>query len=202
MIKTVIFDLGGVLVRTDDRGPRQTLADKYGMTYEELSDLVYRTESADLATRGKISAEDHYQEILKSLNLPPDSISAFEDEFWGGDRLDEKLVEFIRNLRGEYRTVLLSNAWDNLRQLMKELWKIDHIFDHFFISAELGLAKPNPEIFQVVIETLKQDPSELIFIDDFIENVEAARGAGLNAIHFRNREQALADLAEYLDLEL
>ncbi|MCK4800810.1 MAG: HAD family phosphatase [Anaerolineales bacterium] len=202
MIKTVIFDLGGVLIRTEDRGPRQDLADKYGMSYQELSELVYGTESADLATRGKISAEDHHQEILKSLNLPPDSISAFEDEFWGGDLLDEKLVEFISNLRGEYRTALLSNAWDNLRQLLKELWKIDHIFDHLFISAELGLAKPEPEIYQVAIETLKQDPSELIFIDDFIENVEAAREVGLNAIHFRNREQALADLAEHLDLEL
>lgn len=202
MIKTVIFDLGGVLVRTEDRRPRQGMADKYGMTYQELSNLVYRTESADLATRGKISAEDHYQEILKSLNLPPDSISAFEDEFWGGDRLDEELVEFIRNLRGEYETALLSNAWDNMRQLMKDVWKIDQIFDHFFISAELGLAKPAPEIYQVVIETLKQDPSELIFIDDFIENVEAAREVGLNVIHFRSREQALAELAEYLDLEL
>ena len=201
MIKTVIFDLGGVLVRTEDRGPRQGMADKYGMTYQELSNLVYRTESADLATRGKISAEDHYQEILKSLNLPPDSISAFEDEFWGGDRLDTYLVSFIESLRGEYETALLSNAWDNLRQLMKDVWKIDQVFDHFFISAEMGLAKPDPEIFQVAIETLKQDPSELIFIDDFIENVEAARKAGLNAIHFRNREQALADLVEYLDLE-
>lgn len=201
MIKTVIFDLGGVLVRTEDRRPRQGMADKYGMTYQELSNLVYRTESADLATRGKISAEDHHQEILKSLNLPPDSISAFEDEFWGGDRLDTYLVSFIESLRGEYETALLSNAWDNLRQLMKDVWKIDQVFDHFFISAEMGLAKPEPEIYQVAIETLKQDPSELIFIDDFIENVEAAREAGLNAIHFRNREQALADLVEYLDLE-
>ena len=202
MIKTVIFDLGGVLVRTEDRRPRQGMADKYGMTYQELSNLVYRTESADLATRGKISAEDHYQEILKSLNLPPDSISAFEDEFWGGDRLDEELVEFIKNLRPAYETALLSNAWDNMRQLMKNVWKIDHIFDHFFISAEMGLAKPASEIYQVVIETLKQDPSELVFIDDFVENFEGASEAGLNAIHFRSREQALAELAEYLDLEL
>jgi HAD superfamily hydrolase (TIGR01509 family) len=76
------------------------------------------------------------------------------------------------------------------------------VFDHIFISAELGLAKPDPEIYKVVIDSLDQDPSELIFIDDFIENVKAAREANLNAIHFRNRDQALADLAEYLDLEI
>lgn len=202
MIKTVIFDLGGVLVRTENRQPRQKLAEKYGMSYQELSDHVYRTESAKLATIGNVSAEDHQQTILKNLNLPLDSFSAFEDEFWGGDRLDSHLVEFIQSLRGEYKTVLLSNAWDNLRPLLKGLWKIDSVFDHIFISAELGLAKPDPEIYKVVIDSLDQNPSELIFIDDFIENVKAAREANLNAIHFRNRDQALADLAEYLDLEI
>jgi putative hydrolase of the HAD superfamily len=202
MIKTVIFDLGGVLVRTENRQPRQKLAEKYGMSYQELSDLVYRTESAEMATIGNVSAEDHQQTILKNLNLPLDSFSTFEDEFWGGDRLDSHLVEFIQSLRGEYKTVLLSNAWDNLRQLLKGLWKIDSVFDHIFISAELGLAKPDPEIYKVVIDSLDQDPSELILIDDFIENVKAAREANLNAIHFRNRDQALADLVEYLDLEI
>lgn len=202
MIKTVIFDLGGVLVRTENRQPRQKLAEKYGMSYQELSDLVYRTESAKLATIGNVSAEDHQQTILKNLNLPLDSFSTFEDEFWGGDRLDSHLVEFIQSLRGEYKTVLLSNAWDNLRPLLKGLWKIDSVFDHIFISAELGLAKPDPEIYKVVIDSLDQDPSELIFIDDFVENVKAAREANLNAIHFRNRDQALADIMEYLDLEI
>ncbi len=49
---------------------------------------------------------------------------------------------------------------------------------------------------------LGQDPSELIFVDDFIENIKAAREASINAIHFRNRKQALVDLADYLDLEI
>ncbi len=202
MIKTVIFDLGGVLVRTETKLPRQQLAEKHGMSYQELSDLVFRTKSANLATIGKVSAEDYQQTILKNLNRPLDSFSAFEDEFWGGDRLDSDLVEFIQNLRGEYRTVLLSNAWDNLRKQLEERWKIDGVFDYIFISAEMGFAKPDPAIYKAVIDSLDQDPSELIFIDDFVENVKAAREAGLNAIHFRNRDQALADLADYLDLEI
>jgi len=202
MIKTVIFDLGGVLVRTENKLPRQELAEKHGMSYQELSDLVYRTKSANLATIGKVSAGDHQQTILKNLNLPLDSFSAFEDEFWGGDRLDSHLVEFIRSLRGEYRTVLLSNAWDNLRRLLEGLWKIDSVFDEIFISAEMGFAKPDPAIYKVVIDSLGQDPAELIFVDDFVENIKAARESGLNAVHFRNRDQALADLADYLDLEI
>jgi len=167
-----------------------------------LSDLVYRTDSAELATTGKVTAEDHQQTILKDLDLPSGSFSLFEDEFWGGDRLDSHLIDFIRGLRGEFTTVLLSNAWDNLRHLLREFWKIDGLFDHIFISAELELAKPDPAIYKHVIDKLGQDPSELLFIDDFSENIEAAREAGINAIHFRNRDQALFELAEYLNLEI
>lgn len=202
MIHTVIFDLGGVLVRTEDRLPRQLLAEKYGMTYEEMDSLVYASPTSKEAGEGKISAEQHKETVLKTLGLPLDSFNSFGDEFWAGDRLDKKLVEFIESLQGEYTTVLLSNAWDDLRPLLVNLWKIDGIFDHIFISAEVKLAKPDPRIYQHVINELQQDPSEMIFVDDFIENVKAARAEGLRAIHFRYRDQALNELAEHLDSDL
>jgi epoxide hydrolase-like predicted phosphatase len=202
MIQTIIFDLGGVLVRTEDRIPRQLLAEKFGMTYEEMDSLVYGSPTSKEAGEGKISAEQHKETVLKTLGLPLDSFKSFGDEFWGGDRLDKKLVEFIGGLRGEYTTALLSNAWDDLRPLLVNLWKIDGIFDHIFISAEVKLAKPDPRIYQHVINELQQDPSEMIFVDDFIENVKAAKAEGLHAIHFRYRDQALNELAEYLDSDL
>ncbi len=202
MIQTIIFDLGGVLVRTEDRIPRQLLAEKFGMTYEDMDSLVYGSPTSKEAGEGKISAEQHKETVLKTLGLPLDSFKSFGDEFWGGDRLDKKLVEFIEGLRGEYTTALLSNAWDDLRSLLVNLWKIDGIFDHIFISAEVKLAKPDPRIYQHVINELQQDPSEMIFVDDFIENVKAAKAEGLHAIHFRYRDQALNELAEYLDSDL
>ena len=202
MIKTVIFDLGGVLVRTENRQPRQKLAEQLGMTYEELSNFFYGMDSANRATRGEITADEHKSIVLQKLNLPPDSFSTFGEDFWGGDSLDTHLVEFIKGLREEYSTALLSNAWDDLRGYLEKVWQIDGIFDHIFISAELKLAKPDPEIYQLVINRLNQDPSELVFIDDFIENIEAAREVGLNAVHFQSREQALDNLAEYLDTEI
>jgi putative hydrolase of the HAD superfamily len=202
MIKTVIFDLGGVLVRTEDRLPRQRLAERFGLSYEEIDQLVYGSASAKSATRGAISAEEHKEAAMKELGLSLEDFKSFGDEFWRGDRLDLQLVEFIRGLRGEYRTALLSNAWDDLRPLLVNLWKIDDIFDEIFISAEIKIAKPDPAIYHHVLNTLKDDPATMIFLDDFIENVEGARDQGMNAIHFRSREQALADLAEYLDSDL
>ena len=200
MIKTVIFDLGGVLVRTENPEPRRRLAEEFDMTYDDLSALVYGCESAELATRGAITAEEHKKTVLEELGLPTGTFSEFSDKFWAGDSLDRHLVDFIEGLKGDYQTALLSNAWDDLRPLLVNLWKIDGVFDRIFISAELKLAKPDPAIYQFVINELNQDPGELVFVDDFIENIDAAREAGINAIHFQNPEQALAEIAEYLDL--
>jgi putative hydrolase of the HAD superfamily len=86
--------------------------------------------------------------------------------------------------------------------LLVEYWKIADAFDQIFISAEMGLAKPDPRIYQAAAAELEKEPSEILFVDDFIENVQAARKVGWNAIHFRSREGALAELAEYLDSEL
>jgi len=199
MIKTVIFDLGGVLVRTEDKGPRAALAAKFEMSYEDLSALVYGCESAEMATRGQKTAEEHKETVLFDLGLPSGTFPAFGKEFWAGDSLDRHLVDFIVGLKGEYKTALLSNAWDDLREMLINQWKIDGIFDEIFISAEIGEAKPDPEIFKIVIRSLGQDPSDLIFIDDFPENIIAAREAGMNAIQFMSREQALGELGEYLD---
>ena len=199
MITTVIFDLGGVLLRTEDREPRSRLAQRLGMTYEELESRVYGSREA---MRGEISAEDHKKAVLNKLGLTEDAMKEFGDEFWGGDRMDSKLVEFLRGLRGEYTTALLSNAWDDLRSLLVELWQIADAFEHIYISAEMGLAKPDPKIYQAVVSDLQKDPSEIVFVDDFIENIQAARKVGWNAIHFRSRKGALLELAEYLDSEL
>ena len=199
MITTVIFDLGGVLLRTEDREPRTKLAQRLGMSYRDLELQVYESRAA---MKGEISAEEHQKNILEILGIPDEDFSHFGDDFWGGDRIDILLVDFIRGLRSAYTTALLSNAWDDLRPLLVEEWKIADAFDHMFISAEMGMVKPEPGIYQVVAAELKKDPAEIVFVDDFIENVIAARDQGWNAIHFRSREGALAELAEYLDNEL
>jgi putative hydrolase of the HAD superfamily len=199
MITTVILDLGGVLLRTEDREPRSRLAQRLGMTYEALESQVYGSRAA---MKGEIDAETHKRSVLKELGLAEDTLKEFGDEFWGGDEMDMKLVEFIRGLRGYYTTALLSNAWDDLRPLLVDFWQIADAFDQMYISAEMGLVKPDPEIYHAVVTDLKRTPEEIVFVDDFIENVAAAREAGWQAVHFRSREGTLTELAEYLDTDL
>lgn len=198
-LRAVIFDLGGVLVRTLDPQPRQRLAARLGISPGELSQLVFDSETARLATLGAITTEEHWQAVREALGLSLDEFTTVPREFWDGDRLDLALVEFLRALRQCYRTALLSNAWDDLRRVMEEHWRITDAFDEIVISAEVGLAKPDVRIFTLTLARLGVLPSEAVFVDDFPENIRAASRVGLQTILFQSPEQALDDLRATLD---
>ncbi len=198
-IKAVIFDLGGVLVRTEDRGPRMQLAARLGKTYAELGMLVFDSGSSQQAQLGEITSAQHWEQVRKVLNISPTELLEVRGKFWEGDSLDGNLVDYLRGLRPRYKTALLSNAWDDLRQYIEEDWQIEDAFDQMIISAEVGLAKPDARIYQLAISKVGVDPAEAVFVDDFPENVIGAREVGLQAIHFIDPDQALADLQQLLD---
>lgn len=199
LIRAVIFDLGGVLVRTEDRTSREKLAESQGLTYDKLSELIFDSQSAHQAMRGEITTEEHWDEVRKKLGLSKEEFSQVPVEFWGGDRLDEDLVNYLRGLRPQYKTALLSNAWDDLRQMIEEVWNFADAFDKMVISAEVGLVKPEPAIYEKVVSDLNLVPAEAVFVDDFPENVAGAKAVGLEAILFTSPEQTLGDLERMLD---
>jgi epoxide hydrolase-like predicted phosphatase len=198
-LKAIIFDFGGVLVRTEDRLPRRELAKELGMSYEEIDQLVFSSLSGKQAARGLISAQEHWEEIGKTLDLTPARLKDFRTRFFEGDRLDWELIEAIREWRGRYRVALLSNAWDDLRNYLDGTWHIMDDFDQIIISAEVGYTKPDHRIYRLALERLNVSAEQTLFVDDFVENVEAARQVGLLAIHFAEPQRAKEELRALLD---
>lgn len=198
-IRAVIFDLGGVLVRTEDRSPRAELAHRLGMTYDDLSHLIFESESARLATLGKRSTDEHWESIREALGLSLDDFPSVRAGFWGGDVLDTSLMDYIRSLRTRFKTGLLSNAWDNLRRVISDTWEIAEAFDDIVISAEVGISKPDPGIYKLAVQRLGVLPEEAVFVDDFPHNIGAAQEAGLVGILFKNSHQVRQDLDNLLN---
>lgn len=197
-IHAVIWDLGGVLLRTEDFTHRERLAKRLGMNRTELEDLVFSGESGRRAQLGEINIEQHWENVRLALHLSQESINEFQSEFWEGDILDRELVNYIRALRSGYKTGLLSNAFSNLRYVVTQVWKFSDAFDTMIISAELGIMKPNPSIYQAAVESLEVAPEQAVFIDDFLHNVEGARAVNMHAIHFQGPGQTRAELEQLL----
>jgi epoxide hydrolase-like predicted phosphatase len=198
-IRAIIWDLGGVLVRTEDRAPREGLARRLGMTRPELEELVFSGPSGRKAQHGLLAVDQHWQNLRQELKLSAEEIAAFQKEFWGGDRLDGELVDYIRELHKRYRTALLSNAFSDLRQMAGQRWNILDAFDVLIISSEEGVMKPEKRIYELAVERLEVAPHEAVFVDDFLHNVEGAQVAGLHALQFRSPTQIRAELDQLLE---
>ena len=125
-------------------------------------------------------------------------MAGFLEQYWSADDVNWELLDFIRKLRPRYKVGLLSNAWDDLRQTMHERWNIDELFDELIISAEVKIVKPDPRAFRLVVDRLGVQPDEAVFIDDIIDNIEAARREGMIAIQFNDTKQTLTELNHYL----
>lgn len=196
-IKAIFFDLGGVLLRTENRTIRQTLAAEFKMTYEQIDEFVFNCQSAKLASVGKITEDEHWLDVTKRLNLPEDQMPRIRDTFFSGDELDQTLVRFLRDSRANYKTGLISNAWSGLRPwILKE--KFDDAFDNMVISAEVGYAKPDARIYIYAAEKLNVQPHESIFVDDMKTNVDAANDLGMKGVWFQNQQQTLTDIQNLL----
>src|SRR5512138_737168 len=177
-IKAVFFDLGGVILRTEFQAPRQQLADQLGMDYDDLNRIVFDSETGIRATIGEISSEEHWAFVLQRMKRPASELAAIRDEFFAGDIVDRTLLEYIRSLRGKYKTGLISNAWSDLRDfIVRE--KFDDAFDKLIISAEVGAAKPKPKIFQIALKQFGVSPKEAVFVDDFKINIEGCEKVGM-----------------------
>ena len=200
MIKAVIFDMGGVLLRTIDPSPREALGQRYGFTLRQLFEIVFGSESSQQAERGEKTEAEHWSWALDQLGVAQEDRESFIHQWWAGDRMDYDLLQFIDRLRPAVRTGLLSNAWIDTRANITEHWgSLDPYFDVVIFSAEAGMRKPAPEFFHWLLEKLGARSEEAIFVDDFGENIQAAQALGLHTVKFFSPYQARQEVLEMLD---
>ena len=198
-IHAIAWDVGGDLERTEDMQPRMTLAKRIGLPVFELEKIIFGNDDKYRVQLGEIDMADHQRNVAKKLDLPESTIENVFSEFFAGDVLDRELVKQILNLKQNYCSAIISNYAKVLRNKITDIWKIDDAFHYLICSAEVGLMKPNLEIYQLALEKIGFAPHETIFIDDFVENIEGAENIGMQGILFKNREQALADLGKLLE---
>ena len=196
-IKAVFFDFGGVIQRTEYQAPRQQLAQRFGMEYEDIDNIVFNSPTAKQATVGEIPVNKHWDAVAKRLKVDKKEIEKVEAEFFAGDLLDLSILEYLRSLRPRYVTGLISNAWSDMREYLIRK-KIDDAFEHLTISAEVGMAKPETKIYHLALEQAQVKAGEAVFVDDVLANIEACEAVGMKGIHFKDPHASMEQLKKLL----
>jgi putative hydrolase of the HAD superfamily len=147
---------------------------------------------------GAMSENEFERRFADRLGL--DDASDLIDSMFRGMLPEPRMVDAVRAARrAGVKTGLVSNSWSTGhydRDLLREL------FDDVVISAEVGLHKPQPEIFQLACERLGIDPADAVFVDDLRENIAGAEAVGMVGVLHRTPEETIAKLEELLGVEL
>jgi putative hydrolase of the HAD superfamily len=196
MTRAVLFDLGGVVVKNtwDVLDAHWTL--RLGLDPGAFLAAVFGGNDAE-ALVGKVAARDWWTVVYERLGLDDEQREELRAEIEAASPIDDQMVSFIRSLRPPHRTAYLSNAWDDVRPWLGRQGIADAV-DEVIISAEVGVAKPDPRIYRVALERLGAQPADAIFIDDSEVNVEAARVIGITAILARSTRQVIDDVTAVL----
>ena len=180
----VILDFGGVIwdMRWD---VARALEAEHGLPRGSVFSTLYRSAEWEAVQRGRGDGDGWRQAAHRALEaMAGRSLPAVHERWRQAGRPITPNVQLVRRLRGAYRVSVLSNADDTLRARLAGLGILD-LFDDVVCSAEVGCAKPDPEIYALACRRLGHPPAACVFVDDHEPNVQAAEAAGLRGLLYR-----------------
>ena len=200
-IAAVLWDLGGVILKTTDTSHREAWEKQFDLEPWGLEKLVFGNKVSRQASGGEASVDEIWKYVQDQLELVDEDMADFKKDFFAGDEIDQDLMNFIRSIKKIMKSGMITNAWPGMRHYIEDVWNIANAFDVIVVSAEVKLVKPHPEIYNLALEQLELNPEETIFIDDFIENVQGAEAIGMTGIHFVSTDDVVAKLRGLLKID-
>ncbi len=188
MVKTVIFDLGRVIIPFDFNRGYSAIEKLCGIPAAEIPKRIGSTDLVKRFESGLIGNQEFVAEISRLLGLQvtyPEFC-----ELWSSIFLPETLIpeSLLEGLRKRYRLLLLSNTNGIHFDMVRERYPLLRHFHHYILSHEVKAMKPAPAIYQAALAQAHCEPGECFFTDDIEMYVEGARKAGIDAVQFTGLE--------------
>jgi epoxide hydrolase-like predicted phosphatase len=193
MIKAIVFDVGGVVMNKAKLNHiNKHFAKVTGISESLFDPLVHKY--WDMWKIDAINEEEFYDGIIKELGIKQDYKKKMKIDESKINYADQKIVSMIKKLRKRYKTIALTN---NVREWFEDAI-IDYdflgLFDHIIPSYEVKKAKPDREIYEIMLKKAELRPDECVFIDDQGENLAIPKKMGMKVIHYRNYRQCFEEL--------
>ena len=195
MINWFLFDLGNTLIKLAYERVLESVCKRATISRDELVELLEEPGGYRDLERGVVTFEQFHQ-FLRDRASYRGSLDEFH-QLWS-DFFDGPIVgmeEVLDRVREKYRVAFISNSnevhADVIPKRFSALFRPD---DRFILSHRFKVAKPDPELFHRALEIVASRPSEVVFVDDLLENVLAARALGMLSYQFRDAPALLHEL--------
>ena len=193
MIKTIIFDLGNVIVNFDEAPIFRKWAAASNKSVPQIREYYKNSSARKKFEKGEITPKQFYRKTKEELGMKI-SLNDFKKAWNGIFALNSDVEKLIRKLKGRYKLVLLSNTNVWQYEYIKRKYGIVNIFDEYVLSYKIGCRKPNPMIFMKAIKKSGTLPWNCAYFDDIAGFVHAARLMGIMAFQYKNTEKLKNDL--------
>jgi len=195
MIKAIIFDYTGVFTKESSLLDFcDFYSEKYNLNTDQMKELIIRLWLE--ARVSNMESNEFWQQLASYSNQ---EISKFKNDFINFFGFRSELYNFVlQNLQDNYKLGMLSNQIESWLEPEIKAKKFNAIFDVIVTSYGSKLAKPDKQIFEKIINELKLEPNECIYIDDFTKNILPAKEMGMSTILFKDFEQFKQELNSIL----
>ena len=192
-IRTLLFDLGGVLIEVDpDRGLSLLQTQMHpSVSKRRLHHVLYNADLLERYERGKIDSESFYREVQKQLRQSI-SFNAFRNAWQGIFRPNRPMIEFLKRMKKEYQLVLISNTNELHMECILKRFAFMKDFDCCIYSYRTGYVKPEKEIYLAALRICGAEAGSSLFIDDSASNIEGAQRLGIRSLHFTGNNEFLS----------
>jgi len=168
----------------------------------EILDMLENPHESPLVTEiclGNVSEDTMWVKMAEEWHLKPAMIRFFRRWLFSKRQLNQPMIKFMAEVHRQYQTAILSNAGDQTRTLMEGTYHLQDYVDEIIISAEEGVIKPDPRIFEIAMRRMNTTPETSLLLDDHLANVLAAREFGMHAVQFINHHQAIRMVRGHLE---
>lgn len=192
-----VFDIGGVFIELDAKARRAILTNGRPDLAEDPAALQALGVANRAFRLGQMAEADYVAVAAAHYGISAEELCRAEFSFLVAG--DPQMADLVRRLRQAHRVVGFSNTHAlHWRRVSGEILGED-FFDQSYLSHEMGLEKPAPESYQAVIDGEKVDPADIVFVDDTIFNIEAARALGWgHCIHHTDARRTIDEISELL----
>lgn len=185
MIKVIAFDYAGVIAPGPMTDWTKSNLDINGEKYKKYIEHAHKWDS------GEMTIDEVYKVLSEITGIPKDLIW---DKFYEKSIFNSGVVNIIKKLKNNYKVFLFSNFIAELLRKLLEKHKLSDLFDEIIISSDYKMKKPSTEFFDLLIRTSNVKKSEIVFIDDRLDNVEGAKNFGIDSILFKDADNLKIEL--------